>query len=102
MVDTRAGLWLLISIAALTALALIIQLCRGRSPRTRRLLQRLRRRARTSRMGFLLPVLGIMLVTSEWSQRTAMVTFALEPSRSRGDPAAKLVAALLVGLSPRS
>jgi ABC-2 type transport system permease protein len=29
----------------------------------------------------LLPVLGIMLVTSEWSQRTAMVTFALEPRR---------------------
>ena len=31
--------------------------------------------------GFLLPVLGIMLVTSEWSQRTAMVTFTLEPHR---------------------
>jgi len=31
----------------------------------------------------LLPVLGIMVVTSEWSQRTAMVTFALEPRRSR-------------------
>jgi ABC-2 type transport system permease protein len=30
---------------------------------------------------FLLPVLGIMLVTSEWGQRTAMVTFALEPRR---------------------
>jgi ABC-type transport system involved in multi-copper enzyme maturation permease subunit len=30
----------------------------------------------------LLPVLGIMLVTSEWSQRSAMVTFALEPRRS--------------------
>ncbi len=29
----------------------------------------------------LLPVLGIMLVTSEWSQRTAMVTFALDPRR---------------------
>jgi ABC-type transport system involved in multi-copper enzyme maturation permease subunit len=29
----------------------------------------------------LLPVLGIMLVTSEWSQRTAMVSFALEPRR---------------------
>ena len=29
----------------------------------------------------LLPVLGIMLVTSEWSQRTGMVTFALEPRR---------------------
>jgi len=30
---------------------------------------------------FLLPVLGIMLVTTEWGQRTAMVTFALEPRR---------------------
>lgn len=31
--------------------------------------------------GLLLPVLGIMLVTSEWGQRTAMVTFATEPRR---------------------
>jgi ABC-2 type transport system permease protein len=31
----------------------------------------------------LLPVLGIMLVTSEWSQRTAMTTFSLEPRRMR-------------------
>ena len=31
---------------------------------------------------FLLPILGIMLVTSEWSQRSALVTFALEPRRS--------------------
>ena len=31
----------------------------------------------------LLPVLGILLVTSEWSQRSAMVTFALEPRRER-------------------
>jgi len=30
----------------------------------------------------LLPVLGIMLVTSEWSQRSAMVTFSMEPRRS--------------------
>ena len=30
-----------------------------------------------------LPVLGIMLVTSEWSQRTAMTTFTLEPRRMR-------------------
>ncbi len=32
---------------------------------------------------FLLPILGIMLVTSEWSQRTAMTTFSLEPRRMR-------------------
>ncbi len=30
-----------------------------------------------------LPVVGIMLVTSEWSQRTAMTTFTLEPRRMR-------------------
>jgi ABC-type transport system involved in multi-copper enzyme maturation permease subunit len=32
---------------------------------------------------FLLPILGIMVVSSEWSQRTAMTTFALEPRRMR-------------------
>ncbi len=47
--------------------------------------------------GFLLPVLGILLVTSEWGQRTAMVTFALEPSRSRV-VAAKVLAALVLGV----
>ncbi len=31
----------------------------------------------------LLPVLGILLVTSEWSQRTGLITFALVPVRSR-------------------
>ena len=47
--------------------------------------------------GFLLPVLGIMLVTSEWSQRTAMVTFTLEAHRGRV-VTAKLVAGLLLAL----
>jgi len=42
-------------------------------------------------------VLGILLVTQEWSQRTAMVTFTLEPHRSR-TLAAKVYAALIVGL----
>ena len=31
----------------------------------------------------LLPVLGILLVASEWSQRTALTTFTLVPDRSR-------------------
>ena len=47
---------------------------------------------------FLLPVLGIMLVTSEWGQRTAMVTFALEPQRSKVI-LAKLVVGLLLALA---
>ena len=49
-------------------------------------------------MNILLPVLGIMSVTSEWSQRTAMVTFTLEPSRSRF-LAAKFVGTLIVAVA---
>jgi ABC-2 type transport system permease protein len=91
MGDTRAGRWLLISIAALTALILVIQMwvVVGQDMDvdfTDFLL------GMNTGMGILLPVLGIMSVTSEWSQRTAMVTFTLEPSRMR------VMAAKLVGI----
>ena len=39
------------------------------------------------------PIVGILLVTSEWSQRTALITFALVPQRLR-----VLVAKLLAGI----
>lgn len=45
----------------------------------------------------LLPVLGIMLVTSEWSQRTAMTTFSLEPRRMRIVMAKMLAGIALTG-----
>jgi len=45
----------------------------------------------------LLPVLGIMLVTSEWSQRTAMTTFSLEPRRMRIVMAKMLAGMALTG-----
>jgi hypothetical protein len=45
----------------------------------------------------LLPVLGILLVTSEWSQRTALTTFTLVPQRQR-IAVAKLLAATLFSL----
>jgi ABC-type transport system involved in multi-copper enzyme maturation permease subunit len=47
--------------------------------------------------GFILPVLGILAVTSEWSQRTGLTTFTLEPSRGRL-LAAKTTAVILIGL----
>ena len=47
----------------------------------------------------LLPVLGILLVTSEWSQRTGLITFALVPVRSR-ILGAKLIASLLLAPAP--
>jgi ABC-type transport system involved in multi-copper enzyme maturation permease subunit len=46
---------------------------------------------------FALPVLAIMLVTTEWSQRTAMVTFSIEPRRERV-MAAKYVVCLALTL----
>ncbi len=48
--------------------------------------------------GFLLPVLGVLLVTSEWGQRAALTTFTLVPHRGR-IIAAKVVAAVLLGLA---
>ena len=47
-------------------------------------------------LGYFLPVLLILMVTSEWSQRTGLVTFTLEPQRGRV-VRAKLAAGLVLG-----
>ena len=94
MVDTRAGMWLMIAIAVITVGAVVIfGLAADDKDRT---FSNFAAFTGTPQ-GFLLPVLGILLVTQEWSQRTAMVTFTLEPLRSR-TLAAKVYAALLLGL----
>ena len=49
-------------------------------------------------LGYFLPILVILLVTSEASQRTGLVTFTLEPRRSRV-VVAKLAAGLLLAAS---
>lgn len=91
--DTRAGRWLLAAIVAITAVFMGIFFFVADS--SERIFGNFIAIASTPQ-GFLLPVLGILLVTSEWSQRTAMVTFALMPSRSKVI-AAKTVAALILG-----
>lgn len=93
MYDTRAGLWLLGSIVVVTAAFMLIFFFVADS--SDRVFDNFIAFAATPQ-GFLLPVLGILLVTQEWGQRTAMVTFALEPSRSRV-VSAKVVAALVLG-----
>ncbi|GAA2151959.1 hypothetical protein GCM10009844_34740 [Nocardioides koreensis] len=97
MADTRAGRWLLISIAAVTALVLVIQLSVVLS---QGLFVELRdfTVAMNTPMGVLLPVLGVMSVSSEWGQRTAMVTFTLEPSRLKL-VLAKFAATMLVAVA---
>ena len=97
MFDTRAGRWLLISIAAFTALVLIIQLWVVLAQDQTVTFQDFAAGANIP-MNILLPVLGVMSVTSEWSQRTAMVTFTLEPSRTRF-LAAKFVGTLIIALA---
>lgn len=92
--DTRAGRWLLGAIVALTAAIMVIFFFVADA--TDRTFDNFIAISATPQ-GFLLPVLGILLVTSEWGQRTAMVTFALEPSRARVI-AAKVIAALLLGV----
>ncbi len=93
-VDTRAGRWLLIVVGILalggTAIGLFAV---GPAQRTYETFLRLN----LNLTGFILPVVGILLVTGEWSQRSALTTFALVPRRSRV-LAAKLVAALAIAV----
>lgn len=93
MLDTRAGRWLIIGIGLVIAGALTIMFfTEGGDHSFSDYLQ-----ATTMPQAILLPVVGILAVTSEWSQRTALVTFGLEPRRVRV-AWAKLVAALTVGV----
>jgi ABC-2 type transport system permease protein len=94
MWDTRAGLWLLIAIGAITALIMVIFLLTAEE--SDRTFVNFMGIAATPQ-GFLLPVLGILLITQEWGQRTGMVTFTLEPHRAKVI-GAKVVAALVFGL----
>lgn len=78
--DTRAGFWLLLTIVLLAVALVVLQLVFGEdaekhlSPLVSTAVQII---------SVVLPVLGILLVTSEWSQRTGLTTFALVPQRER-------------------
>src|ERR1700742_613698 len=95
MVDTRSGFWLLLAVAGLTLVAVLITaLFAHEDQRTfRHILSNGLQPA-----GILLPVVGILLVTSEWSQRTALVSFALVPHRTRL-LAAKILAGVVLALA---
>jgi|SRR5690606_2251839 len=79
MMDTRAGMWLLIAIAAITVVvnALFLIFSNDDLP----FLAFLQFSAMPQ--GILLPILAVLLVTQEWGQRTGLVTFALVPHRGR-------------------
>jgi ABC-2 type transport system permease protein len=91
--DTRAARWLLIAVAATTLGLMLVPLLSPSSTD----------QSYTSYLGFaavalsiLLPVVAILTMTSEWSQRTALATFTQEPRRMRV-VTAKITVSLMLG-----
>jgi ABC-type transport system involved in multi-copper enzyme maturation permease subunit len=94
MTDTRAGFWLQLAVVGLTlAIAGIIL---GFGTDADQSLEHMLK-ATIQPSANLLPVIGILLVSSEWSQRTAQVTFTLVPKRMRV-MASKVLASLSVAV----
>jgi hypothetical protein len=94
MVDTRAGFWLQVATVALTVLVVTVRVVVGdAADHTFAAILDVGIRP----AAILLPIAGVLLITSEWSQRTGMITFALVPVRSRV-LSAKLIACLTLAL----
>lgn len=96
LTDTRAGRVLVLVVAALVIAIGVIGVFSGKADQNKDL---------TDFLGFaslplqlVLPLLGVLAVTSEWSQRTGLVTFTLEPRRARV-AYAKWTAALVLGIA---
>jgi ABC-2 type transport system permease protein len=92
LVDTRSGFWLLAVIALGLTAVVAGTLIKDRSdlgdffPMS------------MAPTAYLLPILGILTVTTEWSQRTALTTFTLVPERHR-TAIAKIAAGLIFSLA---
>jgi ABC-type transport system involved in multi-copper enzyme maturation permease subunit len=94
MFDTRSGFWLIASIAitALLATGAVVLFAPN---------DELTYSSFVSAIGFpvaiLLPLIAILSVTSEWSQRTGLTTFTLVPHRHR-IITAKIICSVIVGV----
>lgn len=79
-VDTRAGFWLLASVGIVGLLATVAVLLWAPD-------SQLTYSSFSAAVGFpmtvLLPMIAILLVTGEWSQRSGLTTFTLVPNRAR-------------------
>lgn len=94
-VDTRAGFWLMAATAILIVIGAVARASTGASA-DHAFLPVLE--LATLPIDVLLPVVGILLITSEWSQNTALTTFTQVPGRLRV-VLAKGVAALILGFA---
>ena len=89
-IDTRAARWLLASVALVSVIAAIVPIATPHSSA-----QDLANYLTITAIGvtLLLPVVSILTLTSEWSQRTVLSTYTQDPRRGRV-LAAKLAAGL--------
>jgi hypothetical protein len=94
MFDTRSGFWLIASIAitALLATGAVVLFAANDELTYATFVS-----AIGIPMAILLPLVAILSVTSEWSQRTGLTTFTLVPHRSR-IITAKTVCSVIVGV----
>ena len=94
MFNTRSGFWMLVSIGVLSVIATgAVIIFAPDSDITYETFAT----AIGFPMSVILPIIAILAVTSEWSQRSGLTTFTLVPSRGRVI-GAKAIATLLVGL----
>ncbi|MFS0885399.1 ABC transporter permease [Aeromicrobium sp. 179-A 4D2 NHS] len=94
MFDTRSGFWLMASVVLLSIVATVATLVFVDS-------EDLSYEHFASAVGFpmtvILPMIAILAVSSEWSQRTALATFTLVPHRGRV-LAAKALLTVFIGV----
>ncbi len=95
MFDTRAGFWLMGSIGIAAVIASVATMLFAPD-------SALTYESFSTAIGFpiavILPMIAILSVTGEWSQRTGLTTFTLVPSRGRVI-AAKLLCTLGIGIA---
>ena len=94
LTDTRSGRWMLGVIVGLSAAALAWKVGHADIPVS------LRNYSNTvaAIVGFGAPIIGLLAMTSEWTQRTALATFTLAPRRQRVI-AAKFIASMMLSLA---
>jgi len=80
MFDTRSGFWLPIGVALVTVATVLITVLTGHADN--HTFSHVFGNALIP-TAILLPLIGVLLVTGEFSQRTALTTFTLVPSRAR-------------------
>jgi ABC-2 type transport system permease protein len=97
MFDTRSGFWLMMSIAIVSTIATVVVVLVQGLANDPGVTYNSFAAAIGFPMAVILPIIAILSVTGEWSQRTGLTTFTLLPHRGQLI-AAKALAAVVVGV----